>query len=164
MQSLFRRPRPSPAKGRGPNKYRLAIGLWPAHNTGAWLGAARKPAGIESDPIMAWIYLFLAGLCEIAWAVGLKYTHGLTRFWPSLWTILFMLLSFLLLAQATHPRHSLPIGTSYAIWTGMGAVGTALLGILLFQEPRNPLRLACIALIVIGILGLKASTPPPANP
>ena len=105
---------------------------------------------------MAWVYLLLAGLLEIGWAVGLKYTEGFTRLWPSLWTGAAMLLSMLLLAVAVR---TLPIGTAYAVWTGVGAVGTALLGILLFGEPHDAARLLCIALIVAGILGLKLVSP-----
>ena len=101
---------------------------------------------------MAWTYLILAGLCEIAWAIGLKYTDGFRRLWPSVWTILIMLLSFWLLAQA---MKTLAVGTAYAIWTGIGAVGTAALGIYLFAEPATAMRLACIGLIVAGIVGLK---------
>lgn len=104
---------------------------------------------------MAWIYLLLAGLTEIAWAVGLKYTHGWTRPGPSVVTALLMIASFAFLSQALK---TLPIGTAYAVWTGIGAVGTALLGILLFDEPRTALRLLCIALILAGILGLKATS------
>ena len=104
---------------------------------------------------MAWVYLLLAGLLEIAWAVGLKYTEGFTRLWPSLWTGAAMILSMLLLAAAVK---SLPIGTAYAVWTGIGAVGTALLGILLFGEPRDAARLLCVLLIVAGIVGLKLTS------
>src|SRR3712207_6720187 len=105
---------------------------------------------------MAWVYLLVAGLLEVAWAVGLKYTEGFTRLWPSVWTGAAMLLSMFLLAVAVK---DLPIGTAYAVWTGVGAVGTALLGILLFGEPRDAARLLCIALIVAGILGLKLVSP-----
>ena len=104
---------------------------------------------------MAWLYLLLAGLLEIAWAVGLKYTEGFTRLWPSLWTGAAMILSMLLLALAVK---SLPIGTAYAVWTGIGAVGTAVLGILLFGEPREVTRLLCVLLIVAGIVGLKLTS------
>jgi quaternary ammonium compound-resistance protein SugE len=104
---------------------------------------------------MAWVYLLLAGLLEIAWAVGLKYTEGFTRLWPSLWTGAAMILSMLLLAAAVK---SLPIGTAYAVWTGIGAVGTAVLGILLFGEPREVTRLLCVLLIVAGIVGLKLTS------
>jgi len=101
---------------------------------------------------MAWFYLLIAGLLEVGWAIGLKYTEGFSRLWPSLATIAAMILSlgFLGLALKT-----LPVGTAYAIWTGVGAVGTAILGIYLFAEPANAMRLACIALIVSGIVGLK---------
>ena len=101
---------------------------------------------------MAWTYLVIAGLFEIGWAVGLKYTDGFTRLWPSLGTAASMALSVYLLAKALR---DIPVGTGYAVWTGIGAVGTAVLGMLLFGEPRNVLRLVCIALIVSGIAGLK---------
>ncbi len=102
---------------------------------------------------MAWLYLFVAGLFEIAWAIGLKYTDGWTRLMPSLFTLATMGVSFLCLSLA---MRELPIGTAYAIWTGIGAVGTAILGIVLFAEPATALRLGCLALIVAGIIGLKA--------
>ena len=102
---------------------------------------------------LPWIYLTLAGLLEIVWAVGLKYTEGFTRLWPSLVTIAAMVVSVWLLAVAVK---TIPVGTGYAVWTGIGAVGTAILGIVLFSEPATAARLACIALIVAGILGLKA--------
>lgn len=105
---------------------------------------------------MAWLYLLLAGVLEVGWAVGLKYTEGFTRLWPSLWTGAAMILSMFLLALAAR---ELPIGTAYAVWTGVGAVGTALLGILLFGEPRDAARLLCITLIVAGTLGLKFVSP-----
>ena len=101
---------------------------------------------------MAWLYLLVAGLFEVGWAVGLKYTEGFTRPWPSVWTVAALALSMALLALAVR---ELPIGTAYAVWTGIGAVGTALLGIALFGEPRDPARLVCVGLIVAGILGLK---------
>jgi len=104
---------------------------------------------------MAWIYLTIAGLFEVGWAVGLKYTAGFTRLWPSLWTISCMTLSVLLLGLALR---TLPVGTGYAVWTGIGAVGTALLGIYLFNEPATALRLGCIGLILSGIIGLKLVT------
>jgi quaternary ammonium compound-resistance protein SugE len=104
---------------------------------------------------MAWFYLLIAGLFEVGWAIGLKYTEGFSRLWPSLMTIVAMVLSlgFLGLALKT-----LPVGTAYAIWTGVGAVGTATLGIYLFAEPASAMRLACIGLIVTGIFGLKLAT------
>jgi quaternary ammonium compound-resistance protein SugE len=104
---------------------------------------------------MAWLILVLAGLMEIGWAIGLKYTEGFTRLWPSLLTIAALALSMVLLAAALR---TLPIGTAYAIWTGIGAVGTAILGIVLFDEPRDLARLACIGLIIAGILGLKLTS------
>ncbi|MEW6611436.1 quaternary ammonium compound efflux SMR transporter SugE [Thermithiobacillus tepidarius DSM 3134] len=102
---------------------------------------------------MAWLYLFLAGLCEIVWAVGLKYTEGFTRLGPSAVTVAAMVLSFYLLALALK---SLPIGTAYAVWTGIGVVGTSILGIVLFGEARDASRLFFIGLIAVGILGLRA--------
>ena len=101
---------------------------------------------------MAWIYLFIAGLFEIGWAVGLKYTNGFTKLWPSIITIIGMILSFYFLSAAVK---SIPIGTAYAIWTGIGAVGTAILGILLFGESKEIIRIFFIFLIVVGIVGLK---------
>jgi quaternary ammonium compound-resistance protein SugE len=101
---------------------------------------------------MPWLLLFLAAACEIGWAVGLKYTHGFTRLWPSMWTILAMMTSMILLAESTR---SLPIGTAYAVWTGIGAAGTAILGIYLFAEPASAPRLAGITLIVLGVALLK---------
>jgi quaternary ammonium compound-resistance protein SugE len=105
---------------------------------------------------MAWLYLILAGVCEIAWAIGLKYTDGFRKLWPSVWTVTIMLLSFWLLAQA---MKTLPVGTAYAIWTGIGAVGTAILGIVLFHESRDVMRIVCIGVIVTGIVGLKFFSP-----
>ncbi|WP_294513089.1 quaternary ammonium compound efflux SMR transporter SugE [uncultured Bilophila sp.] len=101
---------------------------------------------------MHWFLLVLAGLFEVGWAIGLKSSHGFTRLWPSVATLVLMSLSFFLLATAL--KH-LPIGTAYAVWTGIGAVGTALLGIILFGESASPARLACIGLILAGIAGLK---------
>ncbi len=101
---------------------------------------------------MAWIYLTIAGLFEIAWAIGLKYTEGFSRLYPSLWTVASMAISFLFLSLALK---MLPVGTAYAVWTGIGAVGTAILGIYLFGEPATVLRLGAIGLIVAGIVGLK---------
>ncbi|HEY6556799.1 MAG TPA: quaternary ammonium compound efflux SMR transporter SugE [Polyangiaceae bacterium] len=103
---------------------------------------------------MAWVYLLLAGLCEIGWVLGLKYSEGLTRLWPSVWTVVGFAVSLGLLARAVR---TLPIGTAYAVWTGIGAVGAAALGMLLFGESREPVRLGCIALIALGIVGLKLS-------
>lgn len=102
---------------------------------------------------MAWIYLFFAGLFEVGWAIGLKYTDGFTKPVPTVLTVGCMIVSLGLLGLALK---TLPVGTAYAIWTGIGTVGTVALGILLLGESANALRLACIALIVVGILGLKA--------
>ena len=104
---------------------------------------------------MAWTVLFAAGLLEIGWAIGLKYTEGFTRLVPSVLTLVAMAASIFLLGMALK---TLPIGTAYAVWTGIGAVGTALLGIFLLGEPASALRLASIGLIVAGIVGLKLVT------
>ena len=104
---------------------------------------------------MSWIILVLAGLFEIAWAIGLKYTEGFTRLWPSLGTIAAMAISVGLLGIA---MRSLPVGTAYAIWVGIGAVGTVILGIVLMGDPASPGRLASLALIVAGIVGLKLAS------
>ncbi|MCW5598773.1 MAG: quaternary ammonium compound efflux SMR transporter SugE [Nitrosomonas sp.] len=101
---------------------------------------------------MAWGILILAGLFEVGWAIGLKYTEGFTRFWPSLWTVLAIVASLWLLSVA---MKFLPVGTAYTIWVGIGAVGTVILGIVLFDEPVNTLRVVSIVLIVAGIIGLK---------
>ena len=101
---------------------------------------------------MAWLILFVAGLCEVGWAVGLKYTDGFTRLWPTVFTGASLLVSMALLGAA---MKSLPLGTAYAVWTGIGAVGTVILGIALFKEPVTAARLVCVGLIVAGILGLK---------
>lgn len=105
---------------------------------------------------MAWIILFVAGLFEVGWAVGLKFTQGFTRPIPTLLTGVSLVASMGLLGWALK---SLPLGTAYAVWTGVGAVGTAIVGILLFKEPATAGRLVCLALIVSGILGLKLFTP-----
>ena len=104
---------------------------------------------------MPWIVLVVAGLFEIGWAVGLKYSAGFTRLWPSLGTAVSLVLSMGLLGLALR---TLPLGTAYAVWTGIGTIGTALLGIALFREPATAARLVCIALIVVGIVGLKLVT------
>lgn len=101
---------------------------------------------------MSWIFLFVAGLFEIGWAIGLKYTHGFTRPLPTALTIASMVVSLALLGLALK---TLPVGTAYAVWTGIGTVGTALLGIWLLGEPATALRLACVGLILAGIAGLK---------
>jgi quaternary ammonium compound-resistance protein SugE len=105
---------------------------------------------------MTWGILFLAGLFEVGWAVGLKYTDGFTRLWPSVLTGLALIASMALLAVALR---TLPLGTAYAVWTGIGTIGTAVLGVVLFREPATVGRLLCISLIVIGIVGLKLLTP-----
>lgn len=101
---------------------------------------------------MEWITLFIAGLFEISWAIGLKYSHGFTLIVPSVLTVILMIASFYFLALAVK---SLPLGTAYAVWTGIGTIGTVVLGIILFKEPLTAMRLFCIALIVCGITGLK---------
>jgi quaternary ammonium compound-resistance protein SugE len=101
---------------------------------------------------MPWIYLVLAGLFEIGWAIGLKYTEGFSRLWPTVGTVAAMTASIVLLALAVK---TLPIGTAYAVWTGIGAVGAVILGIVLFGDPATPARLLCVALIFAGIIGLK---------
>jgi quaternary ammonium compound-resistance protein SugE len=117
---------------------------------------------------MPWLYLLLAGVCEMAWPLGFKYTNGFRSNYPAIGlTIAIGLLSFWLLSQATYK--GIPIGTAYAVWTGLGATGTAILGILLFDEPRDLLRFSCLTLIILGVLGLKFLSPtppaaPPANP
>ena len=105
---------------------------------------------------MAWLILMVAGLTEVGWAVGLKYTHGFTRPMPTALTVTAMVLSMWLLGLAVR---TLPLGTAYAIWTGIGTVGTVLVGIMLFHEPASGVRLLCVALIVSGIVGLKLVTP-----
>ena len=105
---------------------------------------------------MPWLLLILAGLFEIGWAIGLKYTEGFTRLWPSIGTALAMIVSLALLGIA---MKSLPVGTAYAVWVGVGAVGTVILGIVLFGESANTLRLVSVALIIGGIVGLKLATP-----
>ena len=104
---------------------------------------------------MSWIILFIAGLLEVVWAIGLKYTHGFTRLTPSVITVSAMIVSIVLLSWA---MRSLPVGTAYAVWTGIGAVGAAITGILLRGESASLARIASLALIVAGIIGLKLST------
>lgn len=106
---------------------------------------------------MAWGFLFLAGLFEIGWAVGLKYTAGFTRPGPSIATLIAMVASLGLLSIAVR---TLPLGTAYAMWTGIGTVGAAILGVILFREPATPLRMLCILLIVVGLVGLKYDSRP----
>lgn len=106
----------------------------------------------------AWMFLYIAGVFEVAWAIGLKYTQGFTRLWPSVWTVAALIASFVFLAQSLRV---IPVGTAYAVWTGIGATGTALLGMLLLGESRDVLRLVCIALIVAGVVGLHLLTAGP---
>ena len=101
---------------------------------------------------MAWLYLVIAGLFEIVWAIGLKYTEGFTRLWPSVWTLSGMIASIGFLAQALK---TIPLGTGYVVWTGIGAVGTLTMGVLLFGEALNPMKIAGIVLVMIGIVALK---------
>lgn len=105
---------------------------------------------------MHWFYLALAGVFEIVWAIGLKYTEGFTRLMPTVITVAAMALSVALLGLALR---TIPVGTGYAVWTGIGAAGTAILGMILFSEPATAARLGCIGLIVLGIVGLKIASP-----
>jgi quaternary ammonium compound-resistance protein SugE len=109
----------------------------------------------RKEPVMAWTYLLIAGLLEVGWAIGLKYTEGFSRLWPSVGTIAAMILSLAFLGLALK---TLPVGTAYAVWTGIGAIGTVILGIVLFAEPATALRLGCVGLILAGIVGLKLVT------
>jgi len=103
----------------------------------------------------SWMILIVAGLIETGWAVGLKYTEGFTKFWPSVWTVAGIVASMVMLSSAAR---NLPIGTAYAVWVGIGAAGAAVLGIVLFDEPANPGRLFFLALLLVAIVGLKATT------
>lgn len=120
------------------------------------------PASIGDGPAtlkgahMAWVILVIAGLFEVGWAIGLKYTEGFTRLWPVIGTVLAMIISLWLLGIA---MKSLPVGTAYSVWVGVGAVGTVILGIVLLGEPANAARLISVTLIVAGIVGLKLATP-----
>lgn len=109
---------------------------------------------------MNWIILFVAGLFEIGWAVGLKYSEGFTRIGPTVFTVIALVLSMALLGVSLR---TLPLGTAYAIWTGIGTIGTAVLGIILFREPATVMRMVCIGFIVVGIVGLKLATPGAAS-
>ena len=112
---------------------------------------------VTGGKIMAWVYLIIAGLLEIGWAIGLKYTDGFTRLWPSVATIIGMLFSFGLLSIALK---TIPVGTGYAVWTGIGAAGTAIIGMLFLGESKDIGRLLCLGLIVAGVIGLKMFTKP----
>ena len=104
---------------------------------------------------MSWIYLFIAGVLEVAWAIGLKYTDGWSKLYPSILTVIGMIASFYFLSLALK---TLPIGTAYAVWTGIGTVGAAVLGIILFDEPRDAVKVICILLILAGVAGLKLTS------
>ena len=106
--------------------------------------------------VSAWLALLAAGLLEVGWALGLKYSDGLTRFWPTVATLLAIMLSFALMALALR---SLPFGTAYAVWTGIGAVGSIVVGMWLYSEPTDPVRIICLTLIVAGMVGLKLNSP-----
>ena len=106
--------------------------------------------------VSAWLALLGAGLLEVGWALGLKYSDGLTRFWPTVATVFAITLSFALMALALR---SLPFGTAYAVWTGIGAVGSIVLGMLLYSEPTDPVRIICLTLIIAGMVGLKLNSP-----
>jgi quaternary ammonium compound-resistance protein SugE len=108
------------------------------------------------SPTISWLVLIVAGLFEVGWAIGLKYTQGFTRLWPTVWTAVALVISMVLLGAAVK---SLPVGTAYAVWVGIGAVGTAVLGIVLLGEAASLGRVASIALIVVGVVGLKLATP-----
>ncbi len=105
---------------------------------------------------MPWLLVVIAGLFEIGWVVALKYSHGFTRLWPSSLTVLCLTASMLVLAQAAR---TLPLGTAYAVWTGIGAAGAAFAGMILFNEAASPARLVCIGLIIVGLIGLKLTAP-----
>jgi quaternary ammonium compound-resistance protein SugE len=114
----------------------------------------RSPAAERK--IMAWTILVVAGLFEVGWAIGLKYTNGFTRLWPTVWTVLSMIVSLSLLGIA---MKGLPVGTAYSVWVGVGAVGTVILGIFLLDEPASAARIASVALIIAGIVGIRLATP-----
>jgi quaternary ammonium compound-resistance protein SugE len=110
----------------------------------------------KENAMSAWLALLGAGLLEVGWALGLKYSDGLTRFWPAVATVIAIALSFGLMSLALR---SLPFGTAYAVWTGIGAVGSILVGMLLYSEPTDPVRIICLTLIVAGMVGLKLNSP-----
>lgn len=117
--------------------------------------AIRRCCVVEAA-VTGWLAVFAAGLFEIAWAFGLKYSDGLTRFWPTVATAVAILASFALMSFALR---SLPFGTAYAIWTGIGAAGSIIVGMVIFSEPTDPVRIICLTLIVAGMVGLKLSSP-----
>ena len=147
-----------PAVPRPPAPPAERAGTWPAGVfardaiLAAIFGTGRGPRKDE----MSWFFLLVAGLLEVAWAVGLKYTEGFTRLWPSVWTLTAMAGSVGMLGLAL--RH-LPLGTAYAVWTGIGTIGTAAFGMLVLNEPAGALRIGSIGLIALGIAGLKLLTP-----
>jgi quaternary ammonium compound-resistance protein SugE len=116
------------------------------------LSRTQIPAAVVKGKLMDWIILCIAGLFEVGWAIGLKYSEGLSRLWPTVWTVAAMIVSLWLLGLA---MKSLPVGTAYAVWVGVGAVGTVILGIVLLGEPADTARLVSVSLIIAGIIGLK---------
>jgi quaternary ammonium compound-resistance protein SugE len=108
--------------------------------------------GSQNDDAMAWFYLLIAGILEVVWAVGMKYSEGWTKLYPSIFTIVSMIIGFYFLSLAVK---TLPLGTAYAVWTGIGTIGTVIFGIIFFKEPFDVIKAVCILLIVIGIVGLK---------
>jgi quaternary ammonium compound-resistance protein SugE len=118
--------------------------------------ASNSETNRDEVAMTGWLAVLAAGLFEIAWAFGLKYSDGLTRFWPTLATAIAILASFALMAFALK---SLPFGTAYAIWTGIGAAGSIILGMVIFSEPTDPVRIICLTLIVAGMVGLKLNSP-----
>jgi quaternary ammonium compound-resistance protein SugE len=114
-----------------------------------------EPVDRTAFAVSAWLALLAAGLLEVAWALGLKYSDGFTRFWPSAATVAAIALSFVMMSLALR---SLPFGTAYAVWTGIGAVGSIVVGMLLYSEPVDPVRLICLSLIVAGMVGLKLNS------
>jgi quaternary ammonium compound-resistance protein SugE len=127
------------------------------HRVKSRLCAVRQDRNeIGEVAVSAWLALLAAGLLEVGWALGLKYSDGLTRFWPTVATVFAITLSFALMALALR---SLPFGTAYAVWTGIGAVGSIVLGMLLYSEPTDPVRIICLTLIIAGMVGLKLNSP-----
>ena len=115
-----------------------------------------QSAAEAEDAVSPWLALLAAGLLEVAWAFGLKYSDGLTQFWPTAATMVAILASFALMALALR---SLPFGTAYAVWTGIGAAGSIIVGMVIFSEPTDPVRIICLTLIVAGMVGLKLNSP-----
>lgn len=113
------------------------------------------PHKFIKEPRMAWVYLSIAGIFEVIWVISLKYSHGFSRLTPSVITIITMICSFLLLAQS---MKSLPMGTAYAVWTSVGIMGSVIIGIIIFNESLSPIRLVCLLMILIGVIGLKITS------